>query len=103
MTNVINFPRHRFTPDDVAAFNEIALPKLQRGLWGRLERYTSENKDQILVFFAGVRDAVFMFERDDQGYYKLLYVDQAGHHITGHGWTSQDCLSCWSPPTRKSA
>lgn len=101
---VVPFSVARFTPDDVTAFNEIAQPKLSRGLWAGVFRQSGRDFDRLSVTFPGVEEPVFSFERDRQGTYHLWYHDRAGSHSIGFGDSAGECLSVWRParvqPTR---
>lgn len=101
--SVVQFSVARFTPDDVRSFNEIALPKLKRGLWAAVTRDTGPDFDRISVTFPGVEDPVFSFERDRRGQYHLWYHDRAGSHSIGFGETAEECLSVWQPALSSSS
>lgn len=95
MANIIPFARHRFMPGDLDAFNQIAFCKLKRGIWDRIERHTDSDKDEIRAYFPKFDRPVFIFRRDKDGYYSLIYVDQMGESLIGQGWQAKCCLSTW--------
>jgi hypothetical protein len=102
---VIPFPSCRFTPADLAAFYEVALPKCSRGSWAGVARQTGRYNDRLLVSLPGVSEPVFVFERDRAGYYRLWFKDSGGGRCIGTGTTAAACLSIWktAPARRRSA
>ena len=54
---VIPFPSCRFTPADLAAFYEVALPKCSRGAWAGVARQTGRHHDRLLISLPGVSRA----------------------------------------------
>jgi hypothetical protein len=99
---VIPFPSCRFTPADLAAFYEVALPKCSRGSWAGVARQTGRYNDRLLVSLPGVSEPVFVFERDRAGYYRLWFKDSGGGRCIGTGTTAAACLSIWkTAPARR--
>ena len=99
---VIPFPSCRFTPADLAAFYEVALPKCSRGSWAGVARQTARYHDRLLISLPGVNEPVFVFERDVAGYYRLWFKDGGGERCIGTGTTVAACLSIWQPaPVRR--
>jgi hypothetical protein len=92
---VIPFPSCRFTPADLAAFYEVALPKCSRGAWAGVARQTERHHDRLLISLPGVSDPVFVFERDVAGCYRLWFKDGDGGRCIGTGTTAGACLSIW--------
>ena len=82
---VIPFPSCRFTPADLAAFYEVALPKCSRGSWAGVARQTGRHHDRLLVSLPGVSYPVFVFERDRAGCYRLWFKDGDGARCIGTG------------------
>ena len=92
---VIPFPSCRFTPADLAAFYEVALPKCSRGAWAGVARQTERHHDRLMISLPGVSDPVFVFERDRAGFYRLWFKDGDGGRCIGTGTTAAECLSIW--------
>ena len=82
---VVAFSLARFTPADLSEFNEIARPRMDRGLWAGVSRQTSADGDQLLVTFPHLDRPVFRFERDRRGTYTLWFHDRQGWHSIGTG------------------
>jgi hypothetical protein len=101
---VIPFPSCRFTPADLSAFYEVALPKCSRGAWAGVARQTERYHDRLLISLPGVSDPIFVFERDRAGYYRLWFKDSGGGRCIGAGTTATECLSIWQtgPARRRS-
>jgi hypothetical protein len=99
---VIPFPSCRFTPADLTAFYEVALPKCSRGSWAGVARQTGRHHDRLLISLPGVKEPVFVFERDVAGHYRLWFRDGGGARCIGKGSTAVACLSIWKPaPARR--
>ncbi|MGF7210359.1 hypothetical protein GGE65_004966 [Skermanella aerolata] len=99
---VIPFPSCRFTPADLSAFYEVALPKCSRGAWAGVARQTERHHDRLLISLPGVGEPVFIFERDVAGHYCLWFRDGNGKRCIGKGMTASACLSIWRPaPVRR--
>ncbi|MFM2043652.1 MAG: hypothetical protein RLY86_2228 [Pseudomonadota bacterium] len=92
---VIAFCPARFTPADLDEWNAIALPKLERGLWGTVSRASRRDHDELVVRFPNLDRPVFRFERDQRGIYRLLFNDRKGWYEIGRGTTSAECLGVW--------
>jgi hypothetical protein len=92
---VIPFPSCRFTPADLTAFYEVALPKCSRGSWAGVARQTGRHHDRLLVSLPGVSYPVFIFERDRAGCYRLWFKHGDGARCIGTGTTAGACLSIW--------
>jgi hypothetical protein len=101
---VIPFPVCRFTPADLAAFYEVALPKCTRGAWAGVARQTERHHDRLLISLPGLSDPVFVFERDRVGCYRLWFRHGGGARCIGSGTTAMDCLAIWqaAPARRRS-
>jgi hypothetical protein len=101
---VIPFPSCRFTPADLAAFYEVALPKCSRGSWAGFARQTGRHHDRLLISLPGVNEPVFVFERDVAGHYRLWFRDGGGARCIGKGSTAVACLGIWktAPARRRS-
>jgi hypothetical protein len=99
---VIPFPSCRFTPADLTAFYEVALPKCSRGSWAGFARQTERHHDRLLISLPGVNEPVFVFERDVGGHYRLWFRDADGARCIGKGTTAVACLGIWrSAPARR--
>ena len=46
---VLTFSRVQLSPVDLAAFDAIATPNLERGLWSGIRRRTGRDYDRLLV------------------------------------------------------
>lgn len=82
---VISFSRARLTPQDVAAFNAVAKPRMEVGLWGSVTRQTETSSDRLVVRFPHLDRPVFHFERNRTGRYTLWFQDRQGWHSVGSG------------------
>ncbi len=98
--NIIAFSCARFTPDDLAAFESIAEPKLRDGHWAGVVRESGRDHDRLLVLLPEVDRPVFRFERDGRGRYSLSFHDRSGWYGIGAGGTAGECLSIWRPRPR---
>ena len=92
---IVAFSLARFSPADLSEFNEIARPRMDRGLWAGVSRQTSPDGDQLLVTFPHLDRPVFRFERDRRGTYTLWFHDRQGWHSIGTGTSATECLSIW--------
>lgn len=92
---IVPFSVARFCPADLAEWNGVAGPKLQRGLWESVERETGADYDRLVVHFPNLDRPVFRFERDRRGRYRLLFNDRRGWYEIGTGDTAAECLSVW--------
>src|SRR5690349_18596109 len=93
---VVAFSPVRFTPADLAEFEEIARPRIDRGLWAGVVRHTTADADRLVVVFPQVARPIFLFERDQHGTYSLRfrYRDQGWRPIHT-GSSAAECLSIW--------
>lgn len=92
---VVPFSVARFTPFDLAEWNTVAVPKLERGLWESVTRQTGADFDQLIVSFPNLDRPVFRFERDRRGTYRLFFNDRRGWYCIGTGATAEECLAVW--------
>jgi hypothetical protein len=97
---VVAFSRARFTPADLAEFDQVAEPKLRLGHWAGITRESGRGHDRLLVLLPGVDRPVFRFERDARGHYSLSFNDRSGWYGIGAGATAAECLSIWRPRAR---
>ena len=94
--NIVEFSLARFTPSDIAAFNAIANPRLERRLWDSVTRQTAPSVDRLVVKFPYLDGPVFHCERDRTGAYTLWFRDRQGWHSIGTGQSADECLSIWT-------
>ncbi|MCW2239254.1 hypothetical protein [Azospirillum canadense] len=99
--SVIPFARTRFTPADIAAFNEIALPRLASGHWSAVARHSGDWGDRIAIMVAGRPAPLFTFERDKAGRYALYFHDRDGAVRIGTADSAGACLAIWSSTSRR--
>lgn len=92
---IVPFSVARFRPADLAEWNSVALPKLDRGLWESVIRQSGPDFDRLVVHFPNLDRPVFRFERDRRGTYRLLFNDRRGWYEIGCGETAEECLSVW--------
>jgi hypothetical protein len=92
---VLTFSRAQLSPDDLAAFDAIATPNLERGLWSGIQRRTGRDYDRLLVTFPQNDQVLFSFERDREGTYRLFVHDRGDQHCIGTGRRAADCLTIW--------
>jgi hypothetical protein len=92
---VVAFSLARFTPADIAEWNSVAMPKLQRGLWESVSRTSNPEGDKLMVRFPNLERPVFTFERDRRGTYRLFFNDRRGWYCIGSGDTAAECLAVW--------
>jgi len=92
---VIAFSAARFSPADLAEWDSVAQPKLSRGLWAAVTRSSGRDFDRLVVTFPNLDRAVFRFERDRLGTYRLLFNDRKGWYEIGVGATAAECLAVW--------
>jgi hypothetical protein len=87
-----------FTADDLSAFDQVAWPRITRGLWSHIARNTCGQGDQILVYFPHVQLPVFRFERSRCGTYTLWFrsASSANWELIATGTSAADCLSIWA-------
>ena len=64
---VLTFSRAQLSPVDLAAFDAIATPNLERGLWSGIRRRTGRDYDRLLVTVPQIDQVLFSFERDREG------------------------------------
>lgn len=96
-SNVVQFCRARFTPEDLDAFAAVAGPKLGNGHWVGVLRESGRHHDRLLVLLPEVDHPVFRFERDAKGRYSLSFHDRSGWYGIGGGDSAAECLSIWRP------
>ncbi len=101
--SVIAFTPARFTPDDIAHFNAVALPRLESGLWGGIRRHTAPHHDELAVMMPGTGDVLFTFERDHTGTYALYLHGTEGAQQISMGQSLTECLAVWLVRERKAA
>ena len=92
---VLTFSRAQLSPDDLAVFDAIATPNLERGLWSGIQRRTGRDYDRLLVTFPQNDQVLFSFERDREGTYRLFVHDRGDQHCIGTGRRAADCLAIW--------
>lgn len=92
---ILPFSVARFCPADLAEWNSVARPKLERGLWESVTRQSGRDFDRLIVHFPNLQRPVFRFERDRRGTYRLLFNDRRGWYEIGSGDTAEECLSVW--------
>ena len=90
---VCTFSRAQLSPSDLAAFDEIATPNLERGLWSGIRRRTGRDYDRLLVTVPRIDQVLFSFERDREGTYRLFVHDRGDQHWIGSGRRAVDCLA----------
>ena len=101
--SVISFSRARFTPADVAAFNEIALPRLAEGRWAAISRHSGATGDRFAVILPGQSDPTFTLERDRRGAYVLYFHDREGAVLISAAESAAECLWVWACAPRRRA
>ena len=92
---VLTFSRAQLSPADLAAFDAIATPNLERGLWSGIRRRTGRDYDRLLVTVPQIDQVLFSFERDREGTYRLFFHDWSDQHCIGTGRSAADCLVIW--------
>ena len=92
---VLTFSRAQLSPVDLAAFDAIATPNLERGLWSGIRRRTGRDYDRLLVTVPQIDQVLFSFERDREGTYRLFLHDRGDQHCIGIGRSAVDCLTIW--------
>ena len=92
---VLTFSRAQLSPVDLAAFDAIATPNLERGLWSGIRRRTGRDYDRLLVTVPQIDQVLFSFERDREGTYRLFLYDRGDQHCIGTGRSAVDCLAIW--------
>ena len=100
---VLNFSRARLTPQDIDAFNAVAKPRMESGLWSGVSRNTDASGDRITVMFHNLNRPAFLFERDKTGQYTLWFQDRNGWHSIKTGDNADECLSIWTTKPKKLA
>lgn len=97
---IVPFARQRFTPADLAAWQAILSDRRRRGLWQKMERTTSSDRDSLLVWLPGMKDPTLRLERDIQGLYRLSFHDGKGWFQFRKGPEIIDCLAHVEPGER---
>src|SRR4051812_35472757 len=92
---VLTFSRAQLSPADLAVFDAIATPNLERGLWSGIQRRTGRDYDRLLVTLPQIDDVLFSFERDREGTYRLFFHDRSDRHCIGTGRSAADSLAIW--------
>lgn len=103
MCVILPFARQRFTPTDMVAWKSILADRRRRGLWQKVERATSRDRDRILVWLPSVKEPSLCLERDSQGQYRLSYHDGQGWFQFRQGPDIIDCLAQIEPDDRLKA
>ncbi|MFY8094016.1 MAG: hypothetical protein ACOVN0_11115 [Niveispirillum sp.] len=103
MCVILPFARQRFTPSDMAAWNAILADRRRRGLWQKVDRATSRDRDWIMVWLPGLKEPSLRLERDSKGVYGLSYYDGQGWFQFRQGATIIDCLSQIEPEAQLKA
>lgn len=99
--SVIFFSVTRFTPADVAAFNEVALPRLADGRWAAISRSSGGWGDRMAVTLPGQPLPSFTLERDRRGAYALCFHDRGGTVLLATGDDAAACLWIWTRTPRR--
>ena len=98
---VIPFPSCRFTPADLTAFYEVALPKCSRGSWAGVARQTGRHHDRLLISLPGVRTRLRL-RAGCRWSLSPWFRDGDGARCIGKGTTAVACLGIWKPaPVRR--
>jgi hypothetical protein len=92
---VLTFSRAQLSPADLAVFDAIATPNLERGLWSGIRRRTGRDYDRLLVTVPQIDQVLFSFERDREGTYRLFVHDRGDQHCIGTERSAVDCLGIW--------
>lgn len=100
MCVIVPFARQRFTPTDLVAWKAILADRRRRGLWQKVERTTSPDRDWLLVWLPGLKDPTLRLERDTQGTYRLFFYDGKGWFQFRKGDNIIDCLAQIEPGER---
>ena len=98
--SVVPFSRARFTPADVAAFTEIALPRLADGRWTSISRCSGAWGDRLAVMLPGRSAPAFTLERGHSGAYALYFHDRSQDVLIGRGDSAAECLRVWTRAPR---
>ncbi|MBP7338345.1 hypothetical protein [Niveispirillum sp.] len=102
MCVILPFARQRFTPTDLMAWNAILADRRRRGLWQKVERSTSRDRDSILIWLPGAKEPRLRLERDQQGIYRLSVHDDHGWVQFRQGTHIIDCLARVEPDAQAS-
>lgn len=101
---VMAFPAIRFTPADLARFRAVALPRLELGVWSRVQRVSSRLGDTLFIYGHGDPGPMLAFSRNPSGYW-LHYPDRDGWCRIGFGASAGEPLAVWEsrPPAANEA
>lgn len=103
MCVILPFARQRFTPTDMLAWTSILADRRRRGLWQKVERSTSRDRDWITVWLPGMKEPSLRLERDIKGVYRLSYYDGQGWFQFRQGPDIVNCLAQIEPDERLNA
>lgn len=103
MCVILPFARQRFTPTDLVAWRSIMADRHRRGLWQKVERSTSRDRDCLLIWLPGAKEPRLRLERDIQGTYRLSVHDGQGWFQFRQGTHIIDCLARIEPDPQESA
>mgnify|MGYP007008284984 CR=1 FL=1 len=91
---VIGFPAIRFTPADMALWEEIAADYIGRGIWDRADRESNQHGDMLLIWHPNRATPMFVFTRTPRGY-SLMFATGKGWEPVWQGKTAHDVLKVW--------
>ena len=91
---VIGFPAIRFSPADLALFDEISSGHLAQGIWERVDRESNAGGDLLLVWHPNRRTPLFGFSRTVAGYAVLMRGDHRWV-VVWQGDTAEKALAVW--------
>lgn len=97
MCVILPFARQRFRPSDIWSWNNIVADRRRRGLWKKVARQSTRERDVMLVWLPGLTDPSLKLERDAAGEYRLYFHDGAGWFQFRHGPDIVDCLTHVDP------
>lgn len=100
MCVILPFARQRFTPTDIIAWKAILMDRRRRGLWQKVERVSSPERDCMLVWLPNLKDPTLCLERDQQGVYRLSFHDGRGWFQFRQGMDIIACLAEVDPGER---
>jgi hypothetical protein len=92
--NVIAFPPIRFSPADLALFDEISSGYLARGIWERVDRELNPEGDLLLVRHPKRPTPLFGFSRTVDGYAVLMRGNRRWV-VVWRGDTAEKALAVW--------
>lgn len=88
---IIQFSQGRFTPDDIGLINRVAGPRMDRGLWTKMDRECGSGGDFIYIYGC-LMLPVIILERNKQGRYFLWFVLAGDLMEGGQGETMAEAL-----------